>query len=70
MQVPGCSQPTHQYGEGSWTAGLAEAMGDAPFEVLPDAEGVVQRGLDKTEIQELGIWEKDGFTGRTEESTT
>lgn len=45
-------------------------MGDAPFEVLPDAEGVVQRGLDKTEIQELGIWEKDGFTGRTEESTT
>jgi hypothetical protein len=29
-----------------------------------------QRELDETEAAELSLWERDGFTVRTEESTT
>lgn len=70
MQVPGCSQPSRQYGGGSWFGELADCLPDVEFTVLPDAEGAVKRSLDRTEITELGTWEKDGFTERTDESTT
>lgn len=69
MDIPGYSKPDHQYGTG-WHGDVAAALGDADFTVLPDAEGVVRRELDATEIRELGIWEHDGFTARTPESTT
>ena len=32
--------------------------------------GEPPRDLDVTEAQELALWERDGFTGRNEESTT
>lgn len=68
MEVPGCSKPSHQYG--SWVSDVAEALSGTEFTVLPDAEGVIGRELDETEIRELEIWKKNGFNGRTEESTT
>lgn len=32
--------------------------------------GEAARELDDTETRELALWERDGFTRRTEESTT
>lgn len=43
-------------------------MSGTGFTVLPSAAG--QRELDEVELLELAIWERDGFTRRSAESSS
>lgn len=73
MEVPGFCKPAHQYGAGSdgFYAELSQVAGGASGMVLlPPTERELSRELDATELAELSLWARDGFTNRTPESTT